>query len=258
MLPSIVDGALARLPPSEATLELLSPLARLSFESIAPALPAILEALASLRDSSAASEAFLVMLLTHHSRSHALPSLLLLLSAALSSAAALPTNALTTHSFASSLSTALAALVGPTVRSSWAELTSSLLPATPSSTSAEPEKKRRKVDLAALAPGAAARARLLTLFVRALPSPVPVDLFDQFRNDAVDPAVRELVKGREVALGAEMLAVRYAMLERLRREGANEEQWDLGEKRRNALLALLGESQQGEVVLELVRCLALS
>lgn len=98
--------------------------------------------------------------------------------------------------------------------------------------------------------------RLLRVFVRAMPSPVPLDLFEAFRSGTVDPAVKDLAKGKAVGLGSEMMGVRYAMLERLRLEGIEESEWDLGRKRRDGLVELLRTSPAGEVVLEIVSCFA--
>ncbi|KAK4698573.1 nucleolar pre-ribosomal-associated protein 2, partial [Phenoliferia sp. Uapishka_3] len=183
------------------------------------------------------------------------------LSTALSSPHALPSNLLTSHAWSAALEKSLAALVGVTVRSTWVELVENLgLEASTSMDVDEaegPSKKKRKVELppdATSISSISARLRLLRLFIHAMPSPVPMDLLNDFRKGVVDPALKELAKGRAVEVGIQVAGVRYAMLERVRRDGSEENGWELG-KRVKGLRELCGESESAEVVLELAATL---
>lgn len=260
VLESLVDGSVLRLstltPSStssrESLIGLLGSIMRLSFPAVSPSLPSILTSLSSTPSPtpSPSTTTFLSALLTHHTRSLLLPSLLLLLSTALAAPTSVPNNLLTTHTWTTELRTALGGLVGTSTKSCWdalvAAIDEALRPAFEEG-EGERSKKRRRMS----GTGAAARIGVLTLLVQAVPVPLPVAQFDEFRNRFVDPAVGEVAKGKG-GVGIELLATRYAMLERMRREGVEGgEEWSVGEKRRKGLVGLLG-SEEGQVVLEVV------
>lgn len=261
VLESLVDGSVLRLssltPSStssrESLIGLLGSIMRLSFSAVSPSLPSILASLSTTPSTptSPSTTSFLTSLLTHHSRSLLLPSLLLLLSTALAVPSSVPNNLLTTHVWTTELRTALGGMVGTSTTTCWDALVAGIDEALGSAATEDGErsKKRRKTGGA----GAAARIRVLALLVEALPAPLPVQQFGEFRKRWVD----EAVKGKEEA-GNELLGVRYAMVERMRREGVEGgEEWRMRDKRRKGLVTMIG-SEDGEVVLEVVSSLILS
>lgn len=270
LLEGIVAGAVGRIEvlgegeaeAREALVGLLGTSMRLSFPSVEASLPSILKSLAATSfTASASTSKFLTALLTHHTRSVLLPTLLILLSNALASPSARPNSILTSHAWNAELAKALNGLVGNSVKSCWDDIVSGI--ALELSTSEpvvveQPSKKRRKTSTATtsvVASGAAARARVLTLLVRALPLPVPMALFDEFRKAYVEDAVVAVVEGKgKGKAGVEMLGARYAMVERMRLDGVDEsDDWEWSGETRKGLLSLVESSEDGQVVLEVVR-----
>ncbi|GAA5839982.1 hypothetical protein JCM11251_006580 [Rhodosporidiobolus azoricus] len=230
-LPSITQGAVNRLQASntaangqEAVLEVLSVLGRLSYEAIEPELPSILSVLArtpaSSTSSSPALERFMSQLVTHHSRSVSLPTLLSLLADALASTSSLPASArpannlLTAPSFLDDLKQALSGAIGglAAVRSAYAALLAPLQEALqPASAAgevlAEGEEaapspaKKRKLSASAASPSttfaASSRLRILAVFVSAVPSSTLsglVDAFKGFNDELVEPRLKDFSK----------------------------------------------------------------
>lgn len=302
VLESLISGALARLSPAtawitrKALLELLSTILRLSYASTSNSLPAILASLAATPSkSSPAATALLSSLLTHHTRSLTLPSLLLELSTALAAPESVPNSLLTSFEFTEQLGNAMGGLVGAvSVRGCWDALVKEVEGAVPSLVApavseekdeqeGEPSKKRRKVSADAAEDNytaAAARLRLLALFARSLPaspsassSVLPLSSFTGFSSTFLSPSVKSLVKscgkwksaGKERrAFDAEVMMVGWELRERLAREGRLEEEgeWQLSGKRMGELRAVLNgwseEKGEAELLVVIVRCLFFS
>lgn len=269
LLEGIVAGAVGRIEvlgegeaeAREALVGLLGTSMRLSFPSVEASLPSILKSLAATPFSTSPSTSkFLTALLTHHTRSVLLPTLLILLSNALASSSARPNSLLTSHAWNAELAKSLNGLVGNSVKSCWDDIVSGIaldLSTTDPAAVEQPSKKRRKTSIttSAVASGAAARARVLTLLVRALPLPIPITLFDEFRRSYVEDALVAVVEGKgKGRAGVEMLGARYAMVERMRLNGVDEsEEWVWSGEMRKGLLSLVESSEDGQIVLEVVR-----
>ncbi|GAA5852903.1 hypothetical protein JCM8547_004728 [Rhodosporidiobolus lusitaniae] len=225
VLPSVVRGAVSRLQSSEsaaaearkALVGVMSVVARLSYESVEPALPAVLEVLASIPSPSPASststssriDTFLSELITHHSRSISIPTLLSLLSHALSTSAssssfAAANNILASPLFFSKLGHAISGITGGsnTVRATYenqlAPVKEALQPLTASVKEDEgeaapsPAKKRRlspsPLSSSSSTPAATARLRILTLFLSHLPSSALPSLLEPLREAFFSPS----------------------------------------------------------------------
>lgn len=231
ILESIVEGAVARLqkegPERFNSMGLLATTMRLSFEAIEPALPAILLSLASTSTTSLTSSQFLTALLVHHSRSLLLPKLLNLLSDAQASSASTPNNLLDSFSWKAELGQALSSLVGGSVASAWTKMVEKITERVDIEMDLEDTVKVKPIERTTLEQESiAARIRMLTLLIRSLPSPIPLDRFNAFLVEQVNPALASLFAGSETIIGISMLEARYAMIDRLRLEGLVEtEEW---------------------------------
>lgn len=260
ILETIVAGAIVRLnkpnvelDEREALLGLMATVMRLSFEAVEAGLGEILRILAATSASTASASKttsdFLTALLTHHSRSLSLPALLILLSDAVASPTSVPNNLLTTHAWNAELSKSLSGMVAITVKGCWAALVAKF--------GTSPAVDGMDVDGAAVEGPKAlgARTRLLTLLIRSLPSPVPLELCSSFIVGQVLPAVAGLVARDSGTAGVEMLGARYAIIERLRLEGMEEQsaEWTLSPDVLDSLEGLVCSSSNGEVVAEVVR-----
>ena len=265
ILESIVEASVTRLAAikqetelrtREAVMGLLATIMRLSFESVEASLPAILITLAStsstLAPATSTTSDFLTALLIHHSRSLLLPSLLSILSDALASPSAITNNLLTTFEWNSELSKALEGLVGITVKGCWEDLVSKM---TPDDSEMELDNGGSKLDQKSLA----ARTRIITLLIRSLPSPIPLSLFSSFAEDFVAPAASSLVNGDDSGVAVEMLAARYAIIERIRLEGLAQDEpvWTLSEDMVESLRRSVETREDGAVVVEIVSSLHL-
>ena len=265
ILESVVEASVARLASikheselrtREALMGLLATIMRLSFESVEESLPAILATLAatssSLVPAQSTTSDFLTALLIHHSRSLLLPSLLSLLSDALASHTSAVNNLLTTFQWNSELSKALEGLVGITVEGCWNGLIARM---TSQDMVMELDDGASMPDQASLA----ARTRIITLLIRSLPSPIPLALFSAFTTDFISPAVSFMAAGGDTSVAVEMLAARYAIVERIRLEGLPETDavWTLDEVLVDSLRTLVETSQDGAIVVEIVSLLLL-
>lgn len=230
-LPSILQGAVQRLEAittadasrRDALIEVLSSLQRLEYEVLDQELPRVLAVLsrtpASPASTSSATSTFLTLLLTHHSRSLTVPTLLSLLSSALASSPySASNNLLTTPSFTSQLGRTISSMLSSasSIRSAWENLLqpiSSTLQPTPvaenemsidqeSTESPSPAKKRKlssttsTTDPSSLL-ASAARLRILTSFIAHLPTPsLPslVEVFKTFSEEIVDSTLKDFVK----------------------------------------------------------------
>ena len=238
----------------EALMGLLATIMRLSFETVEQHLPAILATLASttsvLDPAQSTTSDFLTALLVHHSRSLLLPSLLSLLSDALASPSAIINNFLMTFRWNSELRKALEGLVGITVKGCWEDLILKMAS----------EDSEMELDDGDSQKALAARTRIVTLLIRSLPSPIPLPLFTSFLTDFVDPAVSLLLGGNGSDVAVEMLAARYAIIERIRLEGLSEAEptWNLDDVVSSSLRSLVETSDDGAVVVEVVSTISLS
>ena len=230
-LPSILEGAVKRLEGipladasrRDATIEVLSSLQRLEYEVLDQELPRVLAVLsqtpASPASTSSATTTFLTLLLTHHSRSLTVPTLIILLSDALASSPySAPNNLLTTPSFTSQLGRTISSMLSSasSIRSTWENLllpiTSALQPSPvadtemsidPESTASPSPAKKRKLssttstsDSSSLV-ASAARLRILTTFIVHLPDPSLsslVEVFKPFIEELVDSNLKDFVK----------------------------------------------------------------
>lgn len=276
VLEAIVEGCLARLERKpeqeehEAVMAVLDATLRLSYATLEESLPSILISLASTSSTSTPAPqttSFLSALLTHHQRSLTLPSLLLSLSNALASPSSTPNDLLTTHTFLASLSKSLGSLVGQaSVRGCWEALVKTLpSPAAAATTTTEegeePSKKKRKVAFASedgvdSTVGIGARLRVLAIFVKAMPSPLPLFQLESFGETYITPSIKSFTKlakkksaAGEVGEGREMIELRSAIVERLKLAGeeVKESVWGLGEKRVKELREVV-EKGEGENV----------
>ncbi|GAA5895691.1 Urb2 domain-containing protein [Sporobolomyces salmoneus] len=227
LLPSVVEGAVERLEgiavedgsKRDAVIEVLSSVHRLEYESLERELPRILSILARTPsptlDASPSSSTFLSLLLTHHSRSLTMPTLLSLLSDALAfSPYTAPNNLLTRFSFTRQLGQSINGMLSSStsIRSTWENLlspmTSILSPSDSMSIDQDgaanpsPTKKRKlsstttSGEPTAVLP-AAARVRLLTTFISHLPTPALSNLvqnFKSFSEEIVDSSLKDFVK----------------------------------------------------------------
>ncbi|ORY64771.1 hypothetical protein BCR35DRAFT_185327 [Leucosporidium creatinivorum] len=290
ILESLVEGSLSRLgaspstPTREAVTLVLGTILRLSFASTDAYIPQILASLAStpspsISTPSPSASLLLTSLLTHHTRSLTLPTLLLQVSTALAAPTSMPNSLLTAHSFLAALERALSGLVGlVSVRNCWDALIKALVEELPSlkpspaaegegeeEATPEPSKKRRKVDSSSEGSeaGASARLRLLALYARSLPAPLPLAQFDAFATDFLTPALKSLGKSarkwKSSAKGArgvemEILGVGYECRERIWSAGNWEErreEWSVGGKRCAELRGIL-EIEEGKAEAEVV------
>ncbi|GAA5983911.1 hypothetical protein JCM5350_001788 [Sporobolomyces pararoseus] len=242
ILPSITEGAverLERIPTTDssrrdATIEILSSVHRLEYEVLDRVLPRILAVLAQTpansSESSASTSTFLSLLLTHHSRSLTMPTLLSLLSDALAhSPYTAPNNLLTTFSFETQLSRSVSGMLSSSssIRSTWENLlspvTSILCPSSspqdsmsidqedsnsPAVVATEgngpsPAKKRKLSSLSNASSdptsllSSAARIRVLTTFITNLPTPALsslVESFKTFSEELVDSNLKDFIK----------------------------------------------------------------
>lgn len=296
VLESLIEGSLARLssptPVAEGTREalllVLGTILRLSFASTDAYIPRILVVLASTRSSSTspspAAGTLLSSLLTHHTRSLTLPTLLLQVSAALadSQATSTPNSLLTSHEFFGGLQHALGGLVGMvSVRGCWEALVKGVVEELPSlagevdangaesGAADEPSVKRRKVASSeGSEEGAAARLRVLSIYTRGLPLPLPQAQFNAFNARFLGPALQGLGKSGKKwkasesgmrGVWREVVGVGYELRERMRGagnwEGLNDEErasWEVKGKRSEELRALLESAAEGKSEAEVV------
>lgn len=232
VLPSVAEGAVARLERlsiaeetrRDAIVEVLSAIHRLEYEVLETKMPRILAVLSRIPSPSEPSSSistFLSLLLTHHSRSLTMPTLLVLLSEALASSPyTAPNNLLTTFSFTSQLGRTISGMLSSSsmVRSTWDSLlqpvTTALAPvsALPDAdgtisesveeSNPSPAKKRKLSTTPASADAAsslsaAARIRIITTFVSHLPTAALsslVDSFKTFSEDIVEPNLDHFVR----------------------------------------------------------------
>ncbi|GAA5915915.1 hypothetical protein JCM6882_001761 [Rhodosporidiobolus microsporus] len=238
VLPAVVRGAVQRLQDSalataerEAIVEVLSAVAKLSYEAVEPELASVLAVLAQSPSTSTstapATKQFLAQLVTHHSRSVSLPTFLSLLADALASTSTLPlasrpaSNLLTAPSFLHTLGHALSGAVGSstTARATYeallAPVRDALQPSTISVDGIEGDEaapspaKKRKLSTPAASPsttlGASSRLRVLAVFVSYVPSsalPALLDALKAFSDDLVEPRLKDFFKASTAANGA--------------------------------------------------------
>ncbi|GAA5926924.1 Urb2 domain-containing protein [Sporobolomyces koalae] len=230
VLPSVTLGAVERLErvaPSDdskrdAIVQVLCSVHRLEYEALEQQLSRVLAVLAqtsSTFSNAGATSDLLKLLLTHHSRSLTMPTLLSSLSDALAlSPYTAPNNLLTTTSFASQLGRSISAMLASatSICSTWNDLLTPVSASLRRSTSEtdemavdvdaenvpSPAKKRKLATSASdLEPthvlSAAARLRVLTSFVQHLPTAALESLgdsFEAFVEETVDPTLKEFAK----------------------------------------------------------------
>lgn len=216
--------AAAHAATRDALLQVLAVVGRLSYDLLEPALPAVLAMLSSVPSStspSSTSNDFLFQLITHHSRSMTVPSLLTLLAEALaspfgSSASPRPANnLLTTYPFFHKLGQAVSGLgASASARVAYETLSAAVRCALqPTAVAVEevngemneddasPAKKRRLSPAPDATPyallSAASHLRILSLFISSLPPsalPALVDRLEALVVDLVEPPLKDFVK----------------------------------------------------------------
>lgn len=281
LLESLVKGSLDRLHATtsredrEPLLGLIGTVLRLNFEAIESFLPALFLTLASTPSSSSSPSTiqsnssptlstFLNSLLIHHTRSLLLPSLLSLLSIALSNEVKVENSLLDLEgSWKEGLSRSITGL-GSRMASECADtLVNGLKEVLQSEVNLkgegteinEREIKRRKKDAGKVEKvklftsnkAAVGRIQVLHLFLRFIPSPLPSELFQSIQSEIISPFL--ISNSEDMQLTRSILGLRYAILERMAEEGVVEKEVDS-----EFIKKMLSLVQDGgvEVVLEAV------
>lgn len=278
VLEGLTDGSLKRLTATtsyedrEPLLGLVSTVLRLNFEAIESFLPTLLLTLSSTPSTSAPSQlhpspalsSLLNSLLVYHTRSLLIPSLLSLLSIALSKETKAPNSLLDLEgSWKEGLGRSITGLGSRTAGDCAESLITALRTALEVGTSTEEGKggeregKRRKKDSAKAEKivvlksnvAATGRIQVLQLFFRFIPSPLPLGLFNSLNSTVISPYLA--TSSTDVVLTRSILGLRYAILERMAEEGESSteliEDGSVAEK----LLSLVKEGEE-EVVLDTV------
>lgn len=274
LLESTMEGALRRLTPNtssedrEPLFGLIATLLRLNFDAVESFLPSLLLTLASTPSSSSLStnahrssnlSLLLDALLVHHTRSLLLPSLLNLLSVALSNDAKVDNSLLDLEgSWKEGLSRSVAGLgsrmAGDCAESLITGLKEALAKGEENGTG-EREVKRRKKDAGKVVQAvksnksATGRIQILHLFLRHIPSPLPLTLFNSIQSTIISPFLA--TTSEDLALTRGILGVRYAILERMGEEGVTEKLTSEGAEVVEKMLSLVKDGES-EVVLEAV------
>lgn len=277
LLESTMEGALIRLTPNtllqdrEALFGLIATLLRLNFDAVESFLPSLLLTLASTPSSSSSSThskspsnlySLLNALLVHHTRSLLLPSLLNLLSVALSNESKVVNSLLDLEgSWKEGLSRSITGLgsrmAGDCAESLITGLKAALAKGEENGIG-EREVKRRKKDVGKVVPvnksntSAIGRIQILHLFLRHIPSPLPLTLFNSIQSTIISPFLAST--SEDLALTRGILGLRYATFERMAEEGVVENQASEGEEVVEKMLSLV-KAGESEVVLEAVSSL---
>ncbi|SCV70426.1 BQ2448_1820 [Microbotryum intermedium] len=286
-LEMIVLGAATRLN-DDTSFELLRLVTRMDFDAITPKVEEGLKYLSTTALSTTKNDRgkreWLQTLLSHHSKSFTLLPFLHQISQAIGIEASYNgsvNNYLTRIGFLDSLREKLGGIVpGLGVKEAFEELSQGIQAAIeagktgkPVEAGAEQEgrtKKRRKVSSSLALPiesnttraspskvALIGRLRILGLFIRALPTPLPLEHFGLFNKDVLEPFLRTSLGSKEtsreqIVAGVEMLRLREAMLERMRFEGAfgSDEEWGLDKGVNKRLIKLVKDDKDGFVVVE--------
>ncbi|SCZ87681.1 BZ3500_MvSof-1268-A1-R1_Chr2-2g05147 [Microbotryum saponariae] len=292
-LEMIVLGATNRLD-DDTSFEVLSLVTRMDFDAVSPKLEEGLKYLSttsiSTNQDHRGKQGWLRTLLSHYTKSFTLLPFLHHISQAIGSEAShngCINNYLTRIEFLDALRKRLGGIVpGLGVKDAFEQLSQGIRAALEEAETAQPveaveveqegrTKKRRKVSSSSAIPlesntarassstaALIGRSRILTLFIQALPTPLPLEHFGVFNKDALEPFLKTFLGSKhasreQVVAGVEMLRVREAMLERMRFEGIvePEAEWALDKAVNKRLVKLVQDDEEGFVVVEVARTL---